>query len=474
MSRILLISANTTREPLPVYPLGIALVDAALTARGHETRQIDLLRDLDSAPPSLERELAAFSPEFVGISIRNIDNVDSLSPDANWYIDDIRKLVKRVRESWKGPVIFGGPAFSIMPEIILDYAGGDYGIVGEGEVAFNLLVEQVNRGETPPRITGPLPRQMDAQDFHAPAYEQGLVNFYLDQTGMVNYQTKRGCPFGCNYCSYPLIEGRKFRFQDPGFVAENLSRLKKDHGADTVFFTDSVFNDPGGRYLEVAEALVRKNTGIRWAAYFRPDKISQENLALLKASGLYAMEVGSDAACDTTLAGINKTFGFDRIMAFNEACIRAKIPCAHFFMFGGPGETQETIDEGLANISRLRQTVVFAFSGIRILPDTGIEKIARKEGIIKESATLLRPEYYVSARINKARMDRQLENAFLRKKDRFFPPEKGQVRINALKVFGFKGLLWDMLLQTQPARKRSRKMSTTSDKEPTGRHHGLP
>ncbi len=457
MSRILLISANTTREPLAVYPLGIALVDAALKDKGHRTRQFDLLYDLESGTSSLEGELSTFTPDFVGISVRNIDNVDSLSQGDNWYLARLKDLVKRIRAAWEGPIVLGGPAFSIMPEIILDYAGADYGIVGEGEIAFNLLVEKINRGEEIPRIMGPLTPQMEASDFHLPAYDADLVNFYMDQSGMVNYQTKRGCPFGCNYCSYPLIEGRNFRFQDPDFVAENLSRLKKDHDVNTVFFTDSIFNDPVGHYLEVAEALIRKNTGIRWAAYFRPDEISQKDLALLKASGLYAMEVGSDAACDTTLAGINKTFGFDRVLAFNEACIKADIPCAHFFMFGGPCETPETIEEGISNIERLRQTVAFAFSGIRILPNTGIAKIAREQGIITKTDNLLRPRYYVSPAVDKAHMDQRLEKAFFRKKDRFFPPEKGQLRINALKVFGFKGLLWDMLLHTQPTRKQRRK-----------------
>jgi len=283
------------------------------------------------------------------------------------------------------------------------------------------------------------------------------VDFYLDESGMLNYQTKRGCPFGCNYCSYPVIEGRKFRCQDPGLVVENLRRLKKEFGVTSFFFTDSVFNDPSGRFLEVAEAMVRANLGLKWAAYFRPDPISGDNLALLKESGLYAMEVGSDAACDATLSGIGKTFDFNQIREFNEACLKAQIPCAHFFMFGGPAETRDTVREGLANIESLRHTVVSAFSGIRILPDTGLSSIARDQGVISRGDDLMTPRYYIAPGLDKQEMDLAIETSFYRRKDRIFPPEQGMIRMKALKAFGFKGLLWDMILQAAPLNGRTRK-----------------
>ncbi len=451
MSRVLLISANTTQDPMPVYPLGMALVDASLKQYGHETRQFDLLHVKKSKSDSLDRMVKDFQPEIMGISLRNIDNVDSLSQE--WYLSGIKDLVNKLRGLSTAPIVLGGPGFSIMPEIILNFSMADYGVVGEGEISFNQLIPQILRGKNPPRITGPLVPQMNSQDFYSPEYDETLVDFYIDQSGMVNYQTKRGCPYGCNYCSYPLIEGKQFRYQDPEFVAENILRLKKDFNVDTLFFTDSIFNDPQGRYLEIARAMIQKNCKIQWAAYFRPDEISPEDLALLKQSGLYAMEVGSDAACDATLTGINKNFGFSRVLSFNEAAIKADIPCAHFFMFGGPNETPATIEESITNIEKLKKTVVFGFSGIRILPNTGIAKIARAQSIITMEDNLLEPRYYVSPEIDKERMDQRIEQAFFRRKDRFFPPEKGQIRIQALQAFGFKGLLWNMISHTQPKKR---------------------
>ena len=287
---------------------------------------------------------------------------------------------------------------------------------------------------------------MDKKGFFSPFYEKKLVDYYVDQSGMLNYQTKRGCPYGCNYCSYPLIEGTKFRYQNPEFVVANLIRLKKRFHIDTLFFTDSIFNDPQGRYLKIAEQMIKKKCNIRWAAYFRPENTTVNELKLLKDSGLYAMEIGSDAACDSTLKGLNKSFDFEDILIFNENCIRAGIPSAHFFMFGGPEETPATVQKGLNNLERLEKCVVFVFSGIRILPKTGLQKIAVKQGILPRADNLLKPRYYVSPRIDKNWMDKTIKAAFHKRKDRIFPPEEGLMRMKALKVFGFKGLLWDMLI----------------------------
>jgi len=454
MSKVLLISSNTTTEPLPVYPLGMALIASSLEHNGHEVEQFDLLLHLENIVSKLTRSIVAFQPDFIGISIRNIDDVDSLSPLNTGYLMDIKPLVEQIRKVSQSPVILGGPAFSIMPEQILALLNADYGIVAEGEVAFNQLIHNISNNIKTKKILYPSETPIDQEQFYSPLYEKELVDYYFDQSGMLNYQTKRGCPHGCNYCSYPLIEGKSLRKQTPEFVVQNLVVLKKRFNVDTLFFTDSVFNDSQGHYLAIAEQMIKEKCDVRWAAYFRPENIKQSELKLLKDSGLYAMEVGSDAACDTTLKGINKSFNFEDIFNFNKSCIEADIPCAHFFMFGGPKETHETVLEGLKNIERLKKCAVFVFSGIRVLPQTGIHKIALREGVLTKDNDLLKPSYYISPHVDKVWMDNTIEKAFHKRKDRFFPPEEGQMRLRALKIFGFKGLLWDMAinLKKKPSR----------------------
>jgi radical SAM superfamily enzyme YgiQ (UPF0313 family) len=135
-------------------------------------------------------------------------------------------------------------------------------------------------------------------------------------------------------------------------------------------------------------------------------------MLLLKRSGLYAVEAGGDAASDETLEGLNKHLTFDDIYAFNAACVQAQIPCAHYAIFGGPQETEGTVKKALNNLDKLKNCIVFAFSGIRVFPGTLIQKRAVEEGVLKNDTSLLKPFYYFSPHINIASMDSMIERGF--------------------------------------------------------------
>ncbi len=108
MSRIFFLAANTTLEPYPVYPLGMGVVTSALMNAGHEVKQFDFLAQGKSTD-LLTSEMAAFSPDFICISMRNIDNVDSFTSDTEWYLDEVRALIRLLRSSCKTPIICGRP-----------------------------------------------------------------------------------------------------------------------------------------------------------------------------------------------------------------------------------------------------------------------------------------------------------------------------------------------------------------------------
>ena len=441
-----MISTNVSADPYPVYPLGMATVSAALAQDGHDVRQFDLLAQ-DGSDERLKEVISGFDPHFVGISLRNIDTVDSCDPEDRWYLSADLRLMKVVRETTKAPVIVGGPAFSIMPEEILGYLGADYGVVGEGEHVICDLIDGLTEGKATPRITMSL-HQMGSRNAAPPdpLWEPHLVRFYAEQSGMVNMLTKRGCPHRCAYCAYSSIEGHTVRYRAPEDVADHVQHLKESYGIDTLYFTDSVFNDGKGHYLEIAETLVRRKLNVKWTAFFRPSAIDTNGWDLLKRSGLYAIELGSDAASDATLSGLNKGFTFDDIYNFNEAAVKARVPCAHYVMFGGPGETQRSIEEGLSNLSLLRNCMVMAFSGIRILPATALHARAIEEGVIAEETSLLKPLYYFSPHINRENMNNAIKRAFQGHMDRVFPPAQGARMMKMMNSLGYRGLLWDRLV----------------------------
>lgn len=444
MSRILLISSNTITIPYPVYPLGMATVAGALAARGHSVHQFDCLADGDAAA-NLPREIEAFQPEVVGISLRNIDDLNSCSDGSSWCLDKVRDLLAQIRVGCAAPVVVGGPAFSLMAERLLAYLGADYGIVGEGETAFPALVAALERGETPAKLFSA--RAFLGEDgFVSPLHDRKLAGYYLNSAGMLGVQSKRGCPHRCNYCSYGHLEGKCLRARDPRAVVEEIRLLQQDCGAQEVFFVDAIFNDRDKLYLPLVEEILRQSLTIRWSAFFRPQNLPRSELALMKRAGLYALEFGTDATSDPTLAGMQKDFSFIEVAAINRACLAEELPCAHYVIFGGPGETDASVEEGLRNLETLEHSVVFAFSGIRLLPGTPLLKQACAEGVVKPNVDLLHPVYYFSPTVSRGAMNRRIEQAFRGRRNRIFPPERGLAKLAVLRRFGQRGLLWDRLL----------------------------
>lgn len=444
MSRVLLISSNTSTTPYPVYPLGMATVAGALAAQGHSVRQFDCLA-AGNVASSLSQEIEAFRPEIVGISLRNIDDLDSCSDGSSWCLDKVRDLLVQIRGCCSAPVVVGGPAFSLMPARLLDYLGADYGIVGEGETAFPELVAALERGETPAKLFTAR-AFLNEDGFVRPLHDRKLVGYYLNSSGMLGVQSKRGCSHRCSYCSYSHLEGKCLRARDPRAVVEEIRLLQKDCGAEEVFFADAIFNDREKLYLPLVEEMLRQSLTIRWSAFFRPQNLPRPELALMKRAGLYALEFGTDAASDTTLAGMQKDFSFAEVAAVNRACLAEELPCAHYVIFGGPGETDATVEEGFRNLEDLGHCVVFAFSGIRLLPGTALLKQACAEGVVKPDVDLLHPGYYFSPSVERDAMNRRIELAFQGRRNRIFPPERGLAKLAVLRRFGQRGLLWDRLL----------------------------
>ena len=441
--RCLLIATNKARTPYPVYPLALACLAGALTEAGHEVEQFDCLGVEGDVRQSLADAIEKFTPDLVGLSIRNLDSEDSTRPES--FLDDVAIVMQWVREYTSAPVVIGGAAFSLMPERIMDLLQPDFGIVGEGE---KLIVELADAlADNSPPAENILRSPLSKSPWKSLSFDHNISSYYLSRGGILNVQTKRGCPYRCSYCSYPLLEGKQIRYRDPKDVADDVMRLEKDFQARYIFFTDSVFNDPGNRYLEICEELIRRENKIPWTGYFRPTRLPHEHMEIMKRSGLDAMEVGTDCGCDTTLAGINKGFTFDDAVYFNDLATEFKIPCAHFIMFGAPGETRETVEESLENLERLEPAVLMAFNGIRILPDTGIQDRAVADGIISQDQDLLEPTYYMSPAISSEEINTMIQESWGNRPDRICPGKGDTERVAMFHKKGFTGPIWDKIIR---------------------------
>lgn len=427
---ILLISSNTCNDPYVVYPLGMSVVAGALRDAGHQVRQFDLIVAGDEALTNVVHD---FSPELIGISIRNVDSVNSMRENDR-FVANATRVIAQLRILCTVPILLGGPGFSLMAEDILHTTGADYGVAGEGEQAIVELITEINAGTAQyhsikrTRIAVP----------QGAYYDRELVEYYNNATHMIPVQTKRGCSFNCVYCSYPQLEGCCFRQRDCNVVIDELLFLQQECGVGMVYFVDSVFNDPGEGYLELLHTMQQRQVKIPWAAFISPYKLTREAVELMVETGFCWADVGGDGATDTTLKALGKQFSFNDIYKVCALLHEYKISVSNSFMFGGPGETRQTVKEGIANILALDWVTSTVFPGIRIIPGTPLEQIAINNNLIKRRQSLLEAVYYIEPGLTKAWLEETLTAGFAGAKCCIFPPHARNEQLQMIHRIGFQ------------------------------------
>src|SRR5512139_2435358 len=399
--KILLISVNRERMPFPVFPLGLAYIAKALRDEGHQIEVMDLCFSQE-ASVDLKSALHRFQPDLIGVSLRNLDNLTY--PASVSYLKEVEEIVGICRRSTSSRLVIGGSGYSLVPKELLQHLDVDFGIAGEGEEVFPQLVRSLER-EAPVSPSScllvkekPFPPLIEgARVFPIQNPDRNLfeTNRYLEEGGMGNIQTKRGCPFSCIYCTYPLLEGKKVRLRKTEEVVEEIQHLA-EQGVDFVYFVDDIFNYPVSYAEALCREMIRRKIEVKWTAFVNPGFLDETLLERMKEAGCMGVEFGTDSGSLRMLENYKKSFTQEDIIRSSELCSTLQINHCHYLLFGGPGEDEGTIEESFRLMDQLNPTAIIAMLGIRIYPGTEMEKISLSQGVIHQDNNLIYPFFYIS------------------------------------------------------------------------------
>ena len=409
-ARVLLVSTNRERQPYPVVPNGLACVASALDGAGHDVRFLDLCfeRHPTAKASAVAREL---DPDIIGVSVRNIDNSDSIA--LRHYTPEARDILRSLRRAApRAKVIAGGAAFGVAPEALFRDLGVDYAVAGDGERASVALVDALG-GSTP---IGSLPGLVRDQNgvvaFTPPGEDADLDSLprpalhrwidlarYQRHGATIPIQTKRGCVYKCVYCTYRNVEGWGYRTRDPELVADEIEELRLKAGVRHFDFVDSTFNSPPGHALQVCEAITRRRIGVQLdTTNFTPAAAPDELLRAMKAAGFRSLGITAESASDVVLGKLEKGFNAAKVREVAERVEKHGLRTLWIFLVGGPGETRQTVEETLqfARWRLARGDAVYVTVGLRIYPGTTLHRIAIEEGFVPAGSSLLDPTFYFS------------------------------------------------------------------------------
>lgn len=351
-------------------PLGIAYIAAATEAAGFEVRIIDCVQAQLTNQEAVE-QCSSFSPQIIGITatVLTIQTARELSIL-------IKKMIPEVR------IVLGGPMISSMPELSLKEGAFDCGVLGEGELVFPKLCQQLKSGSWDPLVLPgiialndngwektkrpPLINNIDVLPIPAwhllpsPDSYRPMPAGYR-RLPMAHMVTSRGCPYKCVYCDRSVF-GNRFRTRSPTFIVNEMELLHREYGVKEIKFYDDLFNFSEKRVLAICDEIENRQLDISWSCMCRVDKVTDLMARAMKSAGCWQVDFGLESGNQRILDRMKKGLNIEDSIRGVKIARKAGLKIRAYFIVGMPGETKQSMDDSLNFALKLDIDIINLFA----------------------------------------------------------------------------------------------------------------
>jgi len=254
-----------------------------------------------------------------------------LTPQSPW----VYSMSARLRELGK-KVVFGGMHVTVMPDEAQKNA--DAIVVGEAEKIWKQLLDDAEKGSLKPVYNGGFPELT--------GLPRPVTNLWKTKYVYGYFQTSRGCPFSCTFCSVHKFFGGRVRMRPIKEVAEEVAASSRRlfWGID-----DNIWGVNVERSIELYKEMGKTVSGKWWFGSGDLTSVqhpkSAELLENARKAGLTAVLVGWESNNLSSLQeykAVNKQ-GRERRDAIKKIRDHG-IEVMLFIMVGGRQDTREDFD----------------------------------------------------------------------------------------------------------------------------------
>jgi acyl carrier protein len=378
---VLLVNPNVLTPE--VFPTGMEYTAEHLLAKGEHDISILDMNTSDAV------EDAVRGQDLVLLGVRNVDSgMDNETAE----LPLIRSIAQRIRRAHSGPIGIAGSAVNLAPEAVRSYLDVQHALVSKGFGAVDRLLADLDDKGTADTVIRDYSRCVSG------VFERNVIDkdFYLKDGGRIGVATKFGCPFRCQHCDYPAIDGRVITMRPPEEVVAEIGNLHRA-GIDKIFFADAQFNIPVKHAIAILEGMLDAHLeDVDWDGFVNPHRSAfNERLAkLYQRLGKKQVHFGVDSLSNRVLRELRKGFTVDDVRNAVRICRELGMEVSCSLLFGSPSETVESVQETFQHIDEIGFNYVDVSPRIRIYPETPLYDVAVEKGVVAAGDPLLHPAFY--------------------------------------------------------------------------------
>ncbi len=271
-------------------------------------------------------------------------------------------------------IVWGGWHPSLFPDETLQETPINAIVKGQGEVAFEKIIEAILNKQSFKGIEGvsykdpmtgaivhnPERTMIDINNFPAFNYDFIPVNAYEKLSGrkQLDYIASQGCRFRCNFCADPFMYKRGWYGYAPTRIANELETLWNKFKFEHVHFQDETFFTIGARVEAIAEEFIKRKFRFSWFGTMRADqgsRLPDEVFAKCKASGLERVMIGLESGSQRMIDWMKKDIKIPQVYECAQKCLKHGIAINFSVIIGFPGETEADMDETIRVVTDLRK-----------------------------------------------------------------------------------------------------------------------
>ena len=229
---------------------------------------------------------------------------------------------------------------------------------------------------------------LDNLPFVSQIYERFLdFNDYcyaFAQKPMIQIFSSRGCPFHCNFCSYPeSMSGRRFRRRSVNNFVDEIEYISKNMPyIREIFIEDDTFTVDRKRVAAICDEIIRRGLHVKWSCNTRVDTIDFETMKKMKEAGCRLLVVGYESGSQKVLDETNKGIRLEQSREFSQNAKKLKLKVFGCFMIGLKGDDRETIEETFSFAKEVYPESCF-FQQAVPFPGTKFYEWAKKSGYLR-------------------------------------------------------------------------------------------